>query len=43
MIKTNYLSTCEPTHKVIENKNKYIAHNTKERPVHDDYRTDSTI
>ena len=28
MIKTNYLSTCVPTHKVIQNKNKYIAHNT---------------
>ena len=27
MIKTNYLSTCVPTHKVIQNKNKYIAHN----------------
>ena len=28
MIKTYYLSTCVPTHKVIQNKNKYIAHNT---------------
>ena len=28
MIKTNYLRTCVPTHKVIQNKNKYIAHNT---------------
>ena len=27
MIKTSYLSTCVPTHKVIQNKNKYIAHN----------------
>ena len=27
MIKANYLSTCVPTHKVIQNKNKYIAHN----------------
>ena len=27
MIKTHYLSTCVPTHKVIQNKNKYIAHN----------------
>ena len=27
MIKTNYLSTRVPTHKVIQNKNKYIAHN----------------
>ena len=27
MIKTYYLSTCVPTHKVIQNKNKYIAHN----------------
>ena len=24
----NHLSTCVPTHKVIQNKNKYIAHNT---------------
>ena len=28
MIKTYYLSTCVPTHKVIQNKNKYIAHNS---------------
>ena len=28
MIKTNYLSTCVPTHKVIQNKNKYIANKT---------------
>ena len=28
MIKTHYLSTCVPTHKVIRKKNKYIAHNT---------------
>ena len=28
MIKTYYLSTCVPTHKVIQNNNKYIAHNT---------------
>ena len=27
MIKTYYLSTCVPTHKVIQNNNKYIAHN----------------
>ena len=27
MIKAHYLSTCVPTHKVIQNKNKYIAHN----------------
>ena len=25
---SNYLSTCVPTHKVIQNKNKYIAHNS---------------
>ena len=31
MIKINYLSTCVPTHKVIQNKNKYIAHNTIEK------------
>ena len=30
MIKTHYLSTCVPTHKVIQNKNKYIAHNRNE-------------
>ena len=30
MVKTSYLSTYVPTHKVhvIQNKNKYIAHNT---------------
>ena len=27
MINTNYLRTCVPTHKVIQNKNKYITHN----------------
>ena len=27
MIKTYYLSTCVPTHKEIQNKNKCIAHN----------------